>query len=224
MNKDFQNELNTKLAEFNIKYYQYSFFDRNLVFPPDIISTYPQKWLNIYQNKKLYNTDPIVNYARITVKPFSWHYLMQSLDTEDNLFFKLAKKYGIHDGYTFAVHDALGHLALLNITCDDDTQITIEFLESKRAELLILLVDLFDLYLSQKKQSEYYRNKIHLLLSSKEKQVLKLGCDGLIYKDIAESLGIAERTVKFHMSRINRKLDVSNAKKAFLIAKDVGVF
>lgn len=47
-------------------------------------------------------------------------------------------------------------------------------------------------------------------LTAKEIQVLRLVCDGLEYGEIAETLGIAERTVKYHVSNILSKTGYAN--------------
>ncbi|WP_392561450.1 LuxR family transcriptional regulator [Orbus sturtevantii] len=199
------------------------FFDRSAFIAPAIFSTYPDEWTTFYQQQKLYYSDPIINLAKTTVKPFAWGSVANYLPSQDQTFFKLSKQYGIHDGYTFSTHDALGHCAFLNLLCDENNAIDCTFFERHRAELQMVLVDLYDLYLQQHKHMEYYRNRAYLMISDKEKQVLKLGCDGLKYKDIALKLGISERTVKFHISKIVEKLDVGNAKQAFLKCKELNV-
>jgi len=47
-------------------------------------------------------------------------------------------------------------------------------------------------------------------LSSREKEVAELICRGLKYKDIAETLFIAERTVTKHAQNIFEKVEVRN--------------
>jgi DNA-binding CsgD family transcriptional regulator len=48
------------------------------------------------------------------------------------------------------------------------------------------------------------------MLSPREKQVFKLFLDGLINKEIAVQLKITEKTVKFHNTRIYKKLGVKS--------------
>jgi len=47
-------------------------------------------------------------------------------------------------------------------------------------------------------------------LSSREKEVAELICRGLKYKDIADTLYIAERTVTKHAQNIFEKVEVRN--------------
>jgi len=52
------------------------------------------------------------------------------------------------------------------------------------------------------------------LLGKREKEVLDLLSRGLIYKEIAEQLGIATGTVKVHINKIYKKLHVQNKTEA----------
>jgi DNA-binding CsgD family transcriptional regulator len=43
-------------------------------------------------------------------------------------------------------------------------------------------------------------------LTAREKEVLHLLLDGLLYKEIAESMGVSTHTVNFHIQKIYQKL------------------
>jgi DNA-binding NarL/FixJ family response regulator len=53
--------------------------------------------------------------------------------------------------------------------------------------------------------------------------VLLAVLEGQLNKQIAHSLGIAEATVKAHMTAIMRKLDVKNRTQAALVARSLGL-
>jgi len=55
-------------------------------------------------------------------------------------------------------------------------------------------------------------------LSAREKEVLREVVAGLSNKQIAHTLGITERTVKFHLSAILRKLDADSRAQAAVLA------
>jgi DNA-binding NarL/FixJ family response regulator len=57
-------------------------------------------------------------------------------------------------------------------------------------------------------------------LSSREREVLDLVAEGLANKQIARRLGIAERTVKAHLTRIFQQIGVTDRTQAALWAKD----
>jgi DNA-binding NarL/FixJ family response regulator len=60
-------------------------------------------------------------------------------------------------------------------------------------------------------------------LSEREREVLRLVADGLPTKQIARSLNISERTVKFHVNSILRKLDADNRAQAVAVASQRGL-
>jgi DNA-binding NarL/FixJ family response regulator len=57
-------------------------------------------------------------------------------------------------------------------------------------------------------------------LTERERAVLRLVADGLPTKQIARSLGISERTVKFHITSIFRKLGAENRAQAVALAAE----
>jgi DNA-binding NarL/FixJ family response regulator len=57
-------------------------------------------------------------------------------------------------------------------------------------------------------------------LSDREIEVLRLASRGLANKQIARSLGIAERTVKVHLGNVFRRIGVSDRTSAALWARD----
>jgi DNA-binding NarL/FixJ family response regulator len=60
-------------------------------------------------------------------------------------------------------------------------------------------------------------------LSHRESEVLRLVARGASNKDIANALGIAEGTVKNHMTSILEKLAVADRTQAALKARDIGM-
>jgi DNA-binding NarL/FixJ family response regulator len=65
-------------------------------------------------------------------------------------------------------------------------------------------------------------DKIQVLLSKRETEVLKLLSEGISNQEIADKLFISENTVKTHTSRLFEKLGVKNRTAAVLKAKEVG--
>ena len=57
-------------------------------------------------------------------------------------------------------------------------------------------------------------------LSDRERQVLRLASQGMANKQIARSLGIAERTVKVHLGNVFRRIGVSDRTSAALWARE----
>jgi len=60
-------------------------------------------------------------------------------------------------------------------------------------------------------------------LTEREREILALLADGLANRAVAERLGIAERTVKFHVGEILARLGATNRAQAVAIAKARGI-
>jgi DNA-binding NarL/FixJ family response regulator len=60
-------------------------------------------------------------------------------------------------------------------------------------------------------------------LSPREREVLRLVADGLPTKQIARALNITERTVKFHVASLMRKLDADNRAQMVAVAAQRGL-
>jgi len=57
-------------------------------------------------------------------------------------------------------------------------------------------------------------NDVNSLLSHREKEVLELLSKGLLYKEIAQQLGVGTETIKKHLKNIYQKLHVQNKIEA----------
>jgi DNA-binding NarL/FixJ family response regulator len=69
--------------------------------------------------------------------------------------------------------------------------------------------------------SKHEARPVHL--TPREREVLALMCEGLSNKAIARRLGIAPTTIKVHVSKILRTLNVSNRLNAVLRTRSWGL-
>ncbi|MFT5417887.1 MAG: DNA-binding NarL/FixJ family response regulator [Gammaproteobacteria bacterium] len=60
-------------------------------------------------------------------------------------------------------------------------------------------------------------------LTERQLEVVSLICDGLTNKQIAKTLGIAEATIKMHVTSIFRSLEVTNRTQIAKVARDQGL-
>jgi DNA-binding NarL/FixJ family response regulator len=72
-------------------------------------------------------------------------------------------------------------------------------------------------------RSEGVPQPTHAKLTGREREILLLVARGQSNKQIALALAITERTVKFHVSKILRKLDASNRAEAVQKALTAGL-
>lgn len=67
-------------------------------------------------------------------------------------------------------------------------------------------------------------NQGTLTLSSRQMQILTLVAQGQTYKQVARTIGITERTVKYHMSEILERLHLQNRSQVLSYAAQQGFF
>jgi DNA-binding NarL/FixJ family response regulator len=60
-------------------------------------------------------------------------------------------------------------------------------------------------------------------LTPRQRDVLKLMCEGMSNKVIAHTLGMAEGTVKIHVTAILKELNATNRTQAVIMAKEAGI-
>ncbi|MDX1522570.1 MAG: response regulator transcription factor [Anaerolineae bacterium] len=73
--------------------------------------------------------------------------------------------------------------------------------------------------LNGQKKNKYFQDNSQL--TEREREILTLVAEGWSNKKIAESLNLAESTIKFHVSHILRKLDVANRTDAAVKATEM---
>jgi DNA-binding NarL/FixJ family response regulator len=61
------------------------------------------------------------------------------------------------------------------------------------------------------------------LLTPRELEILRLASDGLSNSDMAKQLWVTDQTIKFHLSNVYRKIDVSNRTGASRWAREHGL-
>jgi DNA-binding NarL/FixJ family response regulator len=61
------------------------------------------------------------------------------------------------------------------------------------------------------------------LLTDRQREVLRLVADGLLYKQVAARIGVSERAVKYHMGEILARLHVHDRAEAVAHARRIGL-
>lgn len=119
-------------------------------------------------------------------------------------------------------------------TIHDDNDSVFEALQSGASGYILkepvtvdeIIKAIRDLYLGGAPMSPFIARKVlatfqkplikddQSLLSQREKQVLELLAKGLLYKEIAQQLGVTSETIKKHLKNIYQKLQVQNKIEA----------
>lgn len=171
--------------------------------------SYPEEWLAIYEERRFATIDPVVrsHFSGFASKTWSdtYHHLGRPQP-----FVSLAEDFGIRDGYSFGA---------LSPT---DTTATIFSLSvhKKPAPRALKFLDIIAPHYHEALLRATGHASLPSVtpLSRREKEVIRWLADGKGTWEISVILGISERTVKFHVGVILRKLNATNRTHAVAIA------
>lgn len=174
-----------------------------------IASNLPESWEKEFIQRKLHLHSNIVQNAKERITPFFWSSL--SSDNED--IKQLSEKYNIYAGITFIIKLQQASI-LFTIYFGEENELLIDNLNKNKERILYNILSIFE---------QYYKAEPHCKLTKREYEVANLLKIGKTYNEIALILDICERTVRFHISNILIKLNVTSVKYAIFKATSEGL-
>jgi LuxR family transcriptional regulator, activator of conjugal transfer of Ti plasmids len=178
---------------------------------PMLISSYPKSWTGRYFDLAYQKLDPVVRRARREHNLFSWGGgVPRATGTrEQRRFFDEAMTFGIKSGVTVPIRGGFGRMAAFTLATDESIAPTERLLaESKDVVQLVGLY--FHTHVTTRLRAEPDRRAIKSVLTQRERQCLAWAAQGKTVADMAILIGIAPRTVVFHLENARRKLDAAS--------------
>jgi DNA-binding CsgD family transcriptional regulator len=176
-----------------------------------VLSNYPTEWYKVYFENSMKKHDPVVKYCFENTSPIMWSSLLRSEKycSPEGLQIMLdSQTAGLSDGLSVPVKAPSGEICIFSLASGDP-----ENLESRLLEALP-----YAQYLSHLFFETYLRLNIENSdikpLTPKEKESLFWACEGKTAWEISKIMGVAERTVNFHMSSVTKKLCAVNRQHA----------
>lgn len=223
-----QDYIERKLSPYRLFEYAYTVINKknpaNIMF----ISNYPEEWAALYKENNLQHIDPVILMAFKRSSPFIWdENITLMTEIKFNKIFELSRKYNIVNGFTFVLHDHLNNIALLSFIIDkQQASCKMEsVIVENMAVLQLTLIDIHEQMLklahSQLGRSGKVRqatSEDKPIFTPRESDVLHWASMGKTYQEIADTLNISIRTVKFHMANLVRKMGVNNARQAIRLS------
>nr|WP_202987331.1 LuxR family transcriptional regulator [Mixta mediterraneensis] len=180
-----------------------------------IINNNPE-WFDIYLKRKYQFIDPVIIQGLRCVEDYFWeNKIILSGGYNLTRIFNESLQYNIYQGQTFPLHDYLNNLVLLSIISQKESGID---MEQYRSQFMSFLIKLHQKTLNLYRQ---HNQKKSFFLSPRERQILKWVSAGKTYAEVSVILSIAERTVKFHMGNVMKKLGVYNARHAVKLGTEL---
>lgn len=182
-------------------------------------SNFPMPWQREYRARALHRVDPVVAHGIESVAPFAWAEAPPPKPgAMATLYQSLLAECGLLEGYTFVVHDPrqrMGLLSLFNRERNPDFERQIQRCKGALQMALVAF--------HSRMNCGAVASPLEQPLTPREHSILGWVVMGKSYAEISCICDISERTVKFHMANIVRKLDVHTAKQAVFEATRLGL-
>lgn len=181
--------------------------------------TYPDSWINRYQDAGYMRSDPVIESAMKSFMPVDWHDI--AWDTpKKRAFLREAVECGIgNHGYTIPIRGPDGQFAAftLNKSCSDE-QWQMIMKESSRD--LMLVANFFHQKVLE--IEKLFGSAPSPALSARERDVLSMIAQGRSRGQVADSLSISENTLRVYLDSARHKLSALNIPHAVALATTKG--
>lgn len=187
---------------------------------PTLISSYPSSWTTRYFNLGYQQLDPVVLRAKVERDLFSWGGAARALaaNREQRQFFDEAITFGVRSGVTVPIRAGFGRVAAFTLATSDG-EIDLERVIREWRDVVQQIGLYFHVHVAARLGTAFPLQK-HSgnELTQRERQCLSWTAQGKTVADIAILVGIAPRTVVFHLENARRKLGATSIAQCVAIA------
>lgn len=209
----FSNAMSRAAGAFELSCFAYLRLAQRRTDKVRLISTYPVAWTSHYLNQHYERLDPVICQALRMTEPFEWgHGVMSAkLSNAQRQLFDEAASFGISYGLTIPIHDGHGPVAALTFASAEASP-RFRRCVAKHRHVLQLMA----LYFHANARRRLRENRVvdGVMLSPREYECLEWSASGKSAWAIGLILGIARRTVVFHLDNAKQKLRVSTLQQA----------
>ncbi|MBI5454100.1 MAG: autoinducer binding domain-containing protein [Deltaproteobacteria bacterium] len=176
---------------------------------------YPEEWGVIYISEELYRKDPVIRYNYEFYRTHLWSEAVSLFNGKEQIdLMNRATDFGLTFGLSSGVNGERCRGSIFSFSARQDR------FEGRHKKILDVLTP----HVHQALVRALERTpRAGALLSEREKEVLVWMKEGKTNWEISTILRISERTVKFHVQNIERKLNAVNKAHAIAIAFDSGL-
>lgn len=182
-----------------------------------MINSFPRPWQERYRRNAFQAVDPTLLHGMRDSRPLVWS--SAALDAPTG-WHEAALAAGFNYGWTKSTHDSNGRFGVLTLARSRDPIGAQELLDKLPTMLWLAQIShsmLFRVLLAR------HRHRVRAPLTTREIMILRLMADGRGSLDIANAMGITERTVGFHVGNAMNKLDAANKTHAVVTAMRMGL-
>ena len=184
-----------------------------------VYANYPEAWKNHYRDARFHRVDPTLLMPSRSIAPVDW----RRLRSHGNFgrVFHDAHDFGIGElGVTIPARGPYGDIGMLSVTRNCGVPEWDGLAHRAMGELQSVAVHLHDAAMRSDALSHALRRPV---LSSREVEILQWVAAGKSQQDVADILGIAQRTVEVHLASGRDKLAALNTPQAVARAISQGL-
>ncbi|EIF8959897.1 autoinducer binding domain-containing protein [Vibrio parahaemolyticus] len=184
-----------------------------------LVTSYPQDWMDYYNDHHYMRIDPVVHKVLNSKTPFFWEDLVNEPDqpSESILLMNQAAESGLNSGIAFSLHGEPGEIVGIGIARSDS------YNDTKDYDFLAK-VYLLGTYFHETYRDMLMKEKNNIpSVTDREKGILYWGAEGKTDPEIAIILGISVNTVRFHWKSIFSKLRARGRSYAVTKAIRLGI-
>lgn len=184
-----------------------------------MLNNYPEAWQKRYVKQQYVRVDPTVQHCMLSLQPLVWS--SQSANTQSQKdFWEEARSYGLNVGWAQSSRDFIGTRGMLTLARSTD-QLLEKEQKAQYTNMFWLSQTVHSSIAKIVNETEFAQ--FNLYLTNREKEVLRWTAEGKTSAEIAQILGVTERTVNFHLCNSMQKLNVNNKISAAIRAVMLGI-
>nr|WP_312822132.1 LuxR family transcriptional regulator AbaR [Acinetobacter oleivorans] len=184
-----------------------------------MLNNYPEAWQKRYVKQQYVRVDPTVQHCMLSLQPLVWS--SQSANTQSQKdFWEEARSYGLNVGWAQSSRDFIGTRGMLTLARSTD-QLSEKEQKAQYTNMFWLSQTVHSSIAKIVNETEF--SQFNLYLTNREKEVLRWTAEGKTSAEIAQILGVTERTVNFHLGNSMQKLNVNNKISAAIRAVMLGI-
>lgn len=178
-----------------------------------IVSSYPKAWVEHYRAQRFEQVDPVVRPTLAPRRSFYWSGISSDWKTPaQQRFFAEARSFQISSGVTVPIR-AGGHSFAAFTLASDRKSDGFRRYAAEAIDILQLMGLYYHVHVHAKLRLGFDRLD-DAPLTSRETQCLTWAARGKTMTDTAQILGVAKRTVEFHLDNARTKLNAATLPQA----------
>ena len=184
-----------------------------------VVTNHAPQWQEIYDEYQYCNIDPTIKHCYSSLFPLFWDQNIYST-AKQKIMYRQGKNYGLGSGLVFPIHGPNGEFGMMSFATKNRASEQVKTEAVRAIPLLLVFVDyVFEL-------SKKFNKKVstsHIVLTPREKEVIKWCVEGKTSWEISKILCCSESTVNFHLSNVRHKFNASNTQLAVVRALRSGL-